>query len=407
MSASVAVPAGAVPHPFKNRNFRLWWIGAVISLFGDQFYLVALPWIVLQLTGSGIVLATLMTTVALPRILLILVGGAVSDRLSPRKVMMATASCRATFVTLVAFLIWLRMLHLWELYLLSAAFGFADAFAFPAFQAFLPSLVEQRQLVAANATAQGAFQFASITGPAPAGEIIRKLGAAWAFFLDGISFIFIIAALWALPDPPPAASPAKQSTLASIAEGVGYVVREPDLLALVLLEAVLNLCMFGPIMVGLAYLAKQWFSSPATYGIWLSALAAGSLLGTVLSGTYRPRRKGLGWILLTAGCGICLALIPHFSQSWFLALNLFAMGTMKGILTVQTIAWSQQHVDRAMLGRVSSVRMVSGFGLTPVSLALTGIIMQWSIYSLFASAGVLTITVAILAALYRRVREIE
>lgn len=407
MTASAAVPAGAVPHPLRNRNFRLWWIGAVISLFGDQFYLVALPWIVLQITGSGIVLASLMTTVALPRILLILVGGAVSDRLSPRKVMIATASCRAMFVTLVALLIWLRMLHLWELYLLSAAFGFADAFAFPAFQAFLPSLVEQGQLVAANATAQGAFQFASITGPAPAGEIIRKLGAAWAFFLDGISFIFIIAALWSLPDPPPDSSPAKQSTLAAIAEGVRYVAREPSLLALVLLEAILNLCMFGPIMVGLAYLAKQWFSSPATYGIWLSALAAGSLLGAVLSGMYRPRRKGLGWISLTAGCGICLALIPYFSQSWVSAIDLFAMGTMKGILTVQTTAWSQQHVDRAMLGRVSSVRMVSGFGLTPVSLLLTGVIMQWSIHSLFASAGVLTIAVAIIATLYRRVREID
>lgn len=407
MSASAAVPSGAVPHPLRNRNFRLWWIGAGISLFGDQFYLVALPWIVLQITGSGIVLASLMTTVALPRILLILIGGAVSDRLSPRKVMIATASSRATFVTLVALLIWLRMLHLWELYLLSAAFGFADAFAFPAFQAFLPSLVEPRQLVAANATAQGAFQFASIMGPAPAGEIIRKLGAAWAFFLDGISFIFIIAALWALPDPPPDLSPAKQSTMAAIAEGVRYVVREPALLALVLLEAVLNLCMFGPIMVGLAYMAKQWFSSPATYGIWLSALAAGSLLGTVLSGMYRPRRKGLGWISLTAGCGICLALIPYFSQSWVSAIDLFALGTMKGILTVQTTAWTQQHVDRAMLGRVASVRMVSGFGLTPVSLLLTGIIMQWSIHSLFASAGVLTISVAIIAALYRRVREID
>ena len=144
MTASAAVTAGAVPHPLRNRNFRLWWIGAVISLFGDQFYLVALPWIVLQITGSGIVLASLMTMVALPRTLFILVGGAVSDRLSPRKVMIATASCRATFVTLVALLIWLRMLHLWELYLLSAAFGFADAFAFPAFQAFLPSSSRRR-----------------------------------------------------------------------------------------------------------------------------------------------------------------------------------------------------------------------------------------------------------------------
>lgn len=408
MSASVTIPAGATVHPLRNRDFRRWWMGAVISLFGDQFYLVALPWIILQLTGSGMMLATVMTAAALPRTLLMLLGGAASDRLSPRKVMMATATWRALFVVLVAVLIWFHALHLWQLFLLSAGFGLADAFALPAFQAFLPSLVEPRQLVAANATAQGTFQFVAIAGPAPAGEIIRRLGAAWAFFLDGISFIFIIAALWTLPEPPPASPAAsRQSAFSSIVEGMRYVRNDPGLLALVVLEAVLNLCLFGPIMAGLPYLAKQRFASPSAYGIWLSALAAGTLVGALLSGKLQPRQKALGWIVFTAGCGTCIALIPFFRQFWFAAFDLFIIGIFRGVLTVQTSAWSQQRVERSMLGRFSSVRMFAGFGFTPVSLLLTGSIMRWSINALFASAGALTIAVALLAASSYSIRHLE
>jgi MFS family permease len=348
-----------------------------------------------------------MTAAALPRALLMLLGGSVSDRFPPRKVMITTASSRAVCLICIAILMWLHLLRLWELYLLAAAFGIADAFAFPAHQAFLPSVVESEQLVAANATIQSTIQFATVTGSAPAGEVVRKFGAAWAFFLDGLSFLFIIAALWTLPDAPRAPSPAKQSTLLSIAEGFRYVKSDLSLRTLVLLEAILNFCMFGPTMVGLAYLARQRFASPASYGIWLSALAAGNVAGALLAGMYRQRRNGIVWILLTVACGACMVFIPWSGHLWAPAIDLFVVGALKGILNVQITAWIQKRVHRSLLGRVASVQMFSGFGLTPFSLAIAGIVVQWSIYVLFSAAGILTILVTGIAALQRSIREIE
>src|SRR5262249_37210843 len=194
-------PAQSRPaHPFRNRNFRLWWIGGTISHVGDQFYVVALPWLILERTGSAVAMGTIMMAAAIPRAVLMLIGGAVTDRVSARKVMMTTASARAVLVGALGFLVWFNVLQLWYLYAL--AFAFADASAGPASQAFLPSLVPREQMVATFSVVQGTAQIPTIATPAPAGMIMKAFGIAWAFFIDAISFLFIIAALWRLPDPP-------------------------------------------------------------------------------------------------------------------------------------------------------------------------------------------------------------
>src|SRR5438552_4200916 len=142
---SEAAPA----HPLRNRYFRLWWIGASISLLGDQFYLVALPWVVLQITGSGVAMGTVAMAAGIPRAVLMLLGGAATDRTSPRYLLMATASARTIFVAAIGALLWLHRLELWHIYVLAVAFGTADAFALPSAGAMLRSLVQPEQLPAA------------------------------------------------------------------------------------------------------------------------------------------------------------------------------------------------------------------------------------------------------------------
>src|SRR5213593_3388687 len=95
------VAAAAHPHPLRDTRFLLWWIGASVSLLGDQFYIVALPWVVLQLTGSGVAMGTVAMAAGLPRAVLMLLGGAVTDRTSPRRLLIATASARTLFVAAI------------------------------------------------------------------------------------------------------------------------------------------------------------------------------------------------------------------------------------------------------------------------------------------------------------------
>src|SRR6478672_10579079 len=106
LSAPTAdVPVPAAKHPLRNPNYRLWLIGGTISLLGDQFYFVALPWLVLQQTGSAVAMGAIMMAGAIPRALLMLMGGALTDRVSPRKIMISTASTRALCVTIIGLLV--------------------------------------------------------------------------------------------------------------------------------------------------------------------------------------------------------------------------------------------------------------------------------------------------------------
>jgi MFS family permease len=111
---AASVSTGTVTHPLRNQDYRLWLIGGTISLLGDQFYLVALPWLVLQQTGSVVAMGAIMMTGAIPRALLMLMGGAASDRISARKIMMATATARTMCVTVIGVLVWVRILRTWS-----------------------------------------------------------------------------------------------------------------------------------------------------------------------------------------------------------------------------------------------------------------------------------------------------
>jgi MFS family permease len=400
------VPITAVEHPLRNPNYRLWLIGGTISLLGDQFYLVALPWLVLQQTGSALAMGTVMMAGAIPRALLMLMGGAVSDRISARKILMATAIARTLCVAVIGVLVWLRVLRTWELYALAVAFGVADAFAGPAQTAYMPSLLKREQLVAASSVGQSTAQITTIVGPVPAGIAIKTLGIAWAFFLDAISFLFIIGALWKLPDPPKSQT-ARKAMLHSIAEGIAYVGKDVPLRSLMLLVMILNFCIAGPVSIGLAYLTKTRFGSPADYGIVISAVAAGSLLGALLAGVWKIRQRGVMILLVSLALGVCLGSIGLLGKVWSIASVLLIMGAAAGMVNIHIGAWIMQRIDLAVRGRVASVLMLASFGISPISLAVAGFLVAWSLKLMFVLAGGLMVLAAAGAAFQKPVREIE
>jgi MFS family permease len=395
-------------HPLFNRDFRYLWIGNTVSGCGDQFFLVALPWLVLELTGSGAVLGGIMMVEAIPRAALMLIGGAVTDRVSPRKIMILTAACRTLLVAALAALIWAHHVEVWQIYVLCFLFGVADAFAAPAAQTLLPSLVESAQLPAANALSRGAQQVAMLTVPAPAGIIVAALGVASAFFIDAISFLFIIAALLMLRDLPRVESAVRRSSIAhSILEGIRYVKNDVALRTLLLVVSVLNFCITGPLSVGVAFLAKNEFGSSTAYGLLMSSVAGGSLAGLLLAGVRQQRKRGRLLLVVCVVVGICTASIGLLSQLWALLPVLFMMSVSAGFLNVHLLAWFQQRVERVMLGRVMSVLMFASLGLMPLSLAAAGVAVQGSLPGMFGGAGALVLVVTLIAALQRAVREID
>lgn len=405
-ASTSAAAKPAIEHPLRNPKYRLWLIGGTISFLGDQFYMVALPWLILQQTGSAVTMGAVMMAGSIPRALLMLMGGVLSDRMSARKIMMTTATARTICVAVIGTLVWFGVLHMWELYALAVIFGVADAFAAPAGTAYLPSLLEPEQLVAASSVGQSTAQLTTIVGPVPAGFVIKALGVAWAFFVDAISFLFIIGALWKLPDPPESPA-AKKAVWPAIAEGIAYVGRDVPLRSLMLLAMTMNFCFTGPVAIGLTYLTKNRFGSPAILGTLMSVMAVGSLLGALLAGVWKIRRRGVLMLLVAAAVSPCLGSIGFIERVWPLAGVLFLIGAMAALMNVHISAWVMQRIDTAVRGRVASVLMLASFGIMPISFAIAGFLIAWNLKFTFLIAGLAMLITAAGASLQKPVREIQ
>ena len=308
-------------------------------------------------------------------------------------------------VTVIGLLVWFQLLQTWELYAPAVAFGIADAFAAPAAQAFLPFLLKHEQLVAASSVSQCTAQLTTIIGPAPAGFVIKAMGLSWAFFIDAFSFLFVIAALFQLPDPP-LAPVAKKTVWHSIMEGIGYVFKDVPLRSMMLLAGGLNFCLAGPVTVGLAYVTKTTFDSAAALGIALTAVAAGSLGGALLAGIWRIRKRGRLILSVSVILAACLGSIGVLDRLWMIAAVLFVMGASAGVANVNISAWIMQRIDVTMRGRVSSVLMLASIGLTPISLAVTGLLIAWNVKAMFLLAAGMMLIVTSVAAVHKSMREI-
>ena len=147
-----------------ERNFRLLWIGETISILGDQFSMIALPWLVLQLTGSALAMGTVFALSGIPRAILMLFGGALSDRFSARNVMLISNLMRLALVMILAVLVLSGMVKAWMIYVMALTFGIADAFFFPAQMAIVPQIAPKAGLQLANSFIQGTAQISVFFG---------------------------------------------------------------------------------------------------------------------------------------------------------------------------------------------------------------------------------------------------
>ena len=405
--------AQAPPRPksvFANPHFRNLWIGGSISALGDQFYLVALPWLVLQLTGSNLAVGTVLMCAAIPRAVLMLAGGAISDRIAPRSIMLRTASTRTIFVALVGVLALFHVIQLWHLYVLASAFGVADAFGLPAFQKVIPSLVERSQLSSANAAFQSMYQLATMIGPAPAGVLIKAVNIAWAFFIDAISFLFILAPIYARPRTAPEPRPRVEGKHFGhdILDGLQFVWRDAPLRGLTIVLAGVNLCVAGPIIVGPAALGKFVFHSPAAFGVLISCWSAGAVVGSIFAGV-RKQRTHRGWTMLILSSLVSLGIgsVGLMSSEPAMGAVLAAAGIAGGYNNIVLLSWVQGRVEPAFMGRVMSVLMFGWIGLMPVSYPVAGALAQWSISGMFVICGLTGAFLTMLCAISPDLRHVQ
>jgi MFS family permease len=389
----------------KNRNFRLLWTGEGISLIGDQFYLVALPWLVLRLTGSALAIGTVLALVAIPRALFMLPGGALTDRLSSRVVMLGSNLGRLVLVATLAALTLTGVVELWMIYVFALFFGLADAFFFPAQSSMVPRLLGRDRLRSGNAIIQGTAQLSMFIGPALAGVLIATLdrgssgtrvhdvrGIGWAFALDALSFLASITALALMRLGGRPKVVAREATvLSSIAEELAVIWKDRVLRYYFLLIAAVTFFITGPFSVGVPVLAHTRFSGgAAAFGVILSAFGGGSLVGVLVAGfSRRPAARAFPALMLglPALIGLSMMLLGVVPEVGLAAIVAAVMGLAQGYIVIQFITWLQERTPPHMLGRTMSLLMFAVVGLAPLSSAMAGALIQLSVTAVLVGAG--------------------
>jgi MFS family permease len=390
-------PAVAAPRPrpwtvFSSPSFRRLWVATTLSLFGDFFNYVALAWLVLQLTGSGLALGSVLVVQALPRAVLMLVGGALADRLSARLTMLGSMGLRTAVVAPLAVLVLTGRVQMWEVYAIAVVFGVVDAFYMPARSSILPKVVADHELEPGNAVLNVTAQTSVILGPVLGGLIVAALGIGWAFAADAacfaIGFLFILWLPSAARTAPGEAHP-DGGLGGQIVAGFRYAWADSGIRVLLIVIAVIDFAANGALGVGLPTLAHGRFAAGAAgLGILLGAWGVGATLGALGAG-FVPPPKRFGWlmVLLCAWLGVGMlgvGLVPSLLPA---ALLMAFSGVGTGVVNTYGISWLQRRTEPAMQGRVMSLVMLASMGLTPLAYAASGAIADVNPALLFLIAG--------------------
>lgn len=413
------VPAPTISTPrrrpwtvFASRSFRKLWAATTLSLFGDFFSYIAMSWLVLQLTGSALALGTVLVVQALPRAVLMAVGGAMADRLSPRLTMLGSMGLRAVFVAPLALLVLTGRVRMWEVYGIAVVFGIVDAFFMPARQSILPKVVADHELEPGNAVLNVTAQISVILGPVLGGVIVALLGIGWAFVGDATFFAFgFLLILW-LPSARPAAAGAAHvdgGLGGQIAAGFRYAWADVGIRITLIVIAVVDFAANGALGVGIPTLAHGRFAAGATgFGILFGAWGVGATAGALSAGLVPPPKR-FGWLIVALcvwlGVGITgVGLVPSLVPA---ALLMGFSGISTGVVNTYAISWLQRRTDPSMQGRVMSLVMLASMGLTPVAYAASGVVGNVNPTLLFVIAGGMILLCGAGAATSRTVRSLR
>jgi MFS family permease len=364
----------ALLKPLRHRDFRLLWLGASTSLLGDGVFLIALAWQALTLHRGPGGLALLGVCATAPQLLCVLFGGVVSDRYDRRRVLLAADAVRCVAVGTVAVVAASGHLRLWHLALLSVVYGAGAGFAAPAFDAILPSLVEDDDLEQANALDQFLRpMMLRLVGPALGGLLVASLGAAGAFFVDCATFAFSAGCVLLMRPRPAEPAASEGSLLQDALEGLRFVRSRVWLWGTFASASIAYLLFIGPTEVLLPYLVRTDFHGSAQiFGVVLAAGGLGAIGAALLiAETGLPRRQFtfmyLTWTVGTfavAGYGLA-------THGWQLALASLVINAFEAAGTIAWATTKQRLVPAALLGRVSSLDWCISIAFLPVSYAIT------------------------------------
>jgi MFS family permease len=356
------------------RDFRVLWIGAFVSTIGTWMQKVAQNWLVLTLAGpaSAFYLGLDAFLGELPILLFTLIGGVVADRRDRRQLLLTSQYIQMATAFVLAVLVYLGVVRIWHVLLLSAVTGLAQAFGGPAHQSLLPSLVDKQHLPNAIAFNSIQFNLARVIGPLLAGAALTAFGLVVCFALNGVSFLAVIVALFALRiRHMPVTSTTRLHQ--ELTTGLRYVRERQPLIGLALLGFA-GTFLANPLITFLPLFAENVFGGGVGQYTQLMAWAgAGAVTGAlVVAWLGRFNRMGRALLIGQLALGLLIILFAATRLLWLNAVLLFAAGACMMMVFATLSSLVQLNAPNEMRGRVMSIYMVAFRGGMPLGSLIGG-----------------------------------
>lgn len=354
-------------------NYRLWFLGQLVSLAGSWMQTAAQGYLVFELTQSPAFLGYVGFAAGVPSWVFMLYGGVIADRIPRRTIIAVAQAAMMVFAFLLAGLVATGLVQSWHVVALALLSGVANAFDAPSRQAFVVELVEREDLTNAIALNATMFNAAAVVGPAIAGVVYALLGPAWCFTLNGFSYLAVIAALLAMKLPPWVRQVRQGSTVDQLRQGVHYVTNERVTRTLILNLGILSL--FGISLVNLfpVWAVDVLGGDVRTNGLMLAARGLGALTGALLI-AYLGQRVVRGRLWTVGSFVMPLAIIAFTFVRWvpltLILLVLMGWGFM--VVANSSNALVQTSVPDELRGRVMGVYTLIFFGSLPLGALLIG-----------------------------------
>jgi MFS family permease len=357
------------------RNYRLYFIGQVVSVSGSWMQRVAQSWLVLHLTGSGVALGVASALQFLPILLFGAWAGLVADRMDKRQVLMVTQPLMGFLALILGVLTLTGLVQLWMVFLMALLLGAVTAIDNPARQSFVMELVGRRQVTNAVSLNSAVFTSARVVGPAIAGVLIAVVGTGWCFVVNAASFGAVLTALVAMNAEQLERAQRPLRAQGQLMEGLRFVWSRPDLSTPLALLAVVGTLALNFTVI-LPVLARDTFHGDAsTYGTLFSVLGAGSLVGALFTASRREPSVPL----LVGALGLFGLFMLGAAAAPTLPLEIAALIPM-GLAAVafQTTSNSliQLRSEPALRGRVMALYSVVFLGTTPIGAPIVGWVAQ-------------------------------
>ncbi len=357
---------------FSYRDFRLMWAGAFTSSVGTWMQEVAQNWLILTMTGSAFLLGLDAFLGDAPFLVFSLFGGVLADRVDRRKILLRSQYVQMASAALLAGLLVAHSVQVWMILALSFVVGLAQSFGGPAYQALVPTLVDRQDLPNAVALNSIQFNLARVIGPVLAGIAFYKLGAAYCFGLNALSFLAPIVAIWLLTGGGGVVKPT-EGVFASLKTGLSTAWNQKALRGLIVLSFIGSFCAM-PLVTFLPIFARSVFHGDAKgYSVLLACFGVGAIAGAFGVAVFgNVQRKGLLAISMQMLFG---ALMTGFALSRtplvsYVLLALAGAALMVVFALFMTLV--QSNVDDGLRGRVVSVYSLAFRGAMPLGNLFAG-----------------------------------